>query len=199
MQRLDSMPATKSHKCTYEEYCLLPDDGKRYEVLDGRVVVSPAAGMEHQGIQAALSYHLYAAIVQRRRGHVFTDVDCHLLAHDIVRPDLVVVLPAHTHRMIETHIVGTPDLAIAILSPSTAARDRTTKKHRYEVAGTPELWIVDGRKRTVAQFVRDGKRFGPAIVHTTKIRHAILPKVEIPLHEVWRGATSSPRKLRKLD
>ena len=190
MQKLDPMPAAKSHKCTYEEYCLLPDDGKRYEVLDGKVVVSPAAGSDHQGIQAALTYHLYAAVELKRRGRVFTDIDCHLIAHDIVRPDLVVVLPAHTHRIIATHIVGTPDLAIEILSPSTAARDRTSKKHRYEVAGTPELWIVDGRKRTVAQFVHDGRRFGPAIVHTAKIRLAILPKVEIPLREVWSKGTS---------
>jgi len=192
MQKLDPMPAAKSHKYTYAEYCLLPDDGQRYEVLDGKVVVSPAAGSEHQGIQAALSHYLYAAIALRRRGRVFSDIDCHLLVHDIVRPDLVVVLPAHTHRIIATHIVGTPDLAIEILSPSTAARDRTSKKHRYEAAGTPELWIVDGSKRAVAQFVHDGKRFGPAIVHTAKIRLAILPKVEIPLREVWRAATSGP-------
>jgi hypothetical protein len=52
------------------------------------------------------------------------------------------------------------------------------------------LWLVDGRKRAVAQFVHDGKRFGPAIVHDTKIRLAILPKVEIPLHEVWSKGTS---------
>jgi len=190
MQKLDPMPAAKSHKVTYAEYCLLPDDGQRYEVLDGKVVVSPAAGSDHQGIQAALTYHLYAAVELKRRGRVFTDIDCHLIAHDIVRPDLVVVLPAHTHRIIATHIVGTPDLAIEILSPSTAARDRTTKRHRYEAAGTPELWIVDGRKRTVAQFVRDGERFGPAILHTAKIRLAILPKVEIPLREVWSKGTS---------
>ena len=192
MQKLDPMPATRSHKVTYAEYCLLPDDGQRYEVLDGKVVVSPSAGSAHQGVQAALARYLVAAITERRRGRVFTDLDCHLLAHDIVRPDLVVVLPAHTHRIIETHIVGTPDLAMEILSQSTAARDRTSKKHRYEAAGTPELWIVDGRKRTVAQFVRDGERFGPAIVHTAKIRLAILPKVEIPLREVWRAATSGP-------
>ena len=190
MQKLDPMPAAKSHKCTYEEYCLLPDDGKRYEVLDGKVVVSPAAGSDHQGIQAALTYHLYAAVELKRRGRVFTDIDCHLIAHDIVRPDLVVVLPAHTHRIIPTHVVGTPDLAIEILSPGTAGRDCTSKKRRYEVAGTPELWLVDGRKRAVAQFVHDGKRFGPAIVHDTKIRLAILPKVEIPLHEVWSKGTS---------
>jgi Uma2 family endonuclease len=192
MQRLDPMPATKSRKCTYEEYCLLPDDGKRYEVLDGKVVVSPAPGTDHQGIQVGLAHYLYAAIEVRRRGRAFMSLDCHLLAHDIVRPDLVVVLQAHTHRIIPTHIVGTPDLAIEILSPRTAVRDRTTKKHRYEAAGLPELWIVDGSKRVVERFVHDGKRFGPAIEHSTKIRLAILPKVEIPLREVWdKGASSS--------
>ncbi len=185
MQRLDPMPATKFTKCTYEEYRLLPDDGQRYEVLNGKVVVSPSAGSDHQGIQVALARYLYAAIDERRRGRVFTDLDCHLLANDIVRPDLLVVLPAHTHRIIETHIVGTPDLAIEILSPSNAAHDRTAKKRRYEAAGTPELWLVDPKHHTVTQFVHDGKRFGAARVHTNKIRLAILPKVQIPLHEVW--------------
>ena len=191
MQRLDSMPAAKSHKCTYAEYCLLPDDGKRYEVLDGRVVVSPAAGSDHQGIQFMLAHFLCVAIELRRRGRAFTDIDCHLLAHDIVRPDLVVVLQAHTHRIIQTHIVGTPDLAIEILSPRTAARDRTTKKQRYEAAGLPELWLVDGKQRVVEQFVHDGKRFGPAIVRSTKIRLAILPTVEIPLRNVWSRGSSN--------
>src|SRR5262245_23844038 len=100
MQKLDPMPAAKSHKVTYAEYCLLPDDGQRYEVLDGKVVVSPSAGSAHQGVQAALTRYLFAAIAERRRGRVFTDFDCHLLAHDIVRPDLVVVLPVHAHRII---------------------------------------------------------------------------------------------------
>ncbi len=177
-----TMPAAK---LTYADYLRLPDDGQRYEILDGQVVVSPSAGSSHQGIQAVLLYHFVARIQRRRRGRVFGDLDCHLAEHDIVRPDLLVVLPAHKGRITETHIVGTPDLVVEILSPGNAARDRSQKKHRYEVAGTPELWLVDGKKRTVTQFVHDGKRFGPAAVHTTSIRLAILPEVEIPLPEVW--------------
>ncbi len=187
MRTHPTMPAANmpAAKLTYADYRRLPDDGQRYEILDGQVVVSPSAGSSHQGIQAALSSHLFRRIQERRRGRVFSDLDCELAPHDIVRPDLLVVLPAHQGRITETHVVGTPDLVVEILSPGNAARDRSSKKRRYEAAGTPELWLVDGKKRTVTQFVHDGKHFGPAAVHTSTIRLAILPEVEIPLAEVW--------------
>ncbi|MEO6594728.1 MAG: Uma2 family endonuclease, partial [Planctomycetota bacterium] len=108
-----------------------------------------------------------------------------LANHDVVRPDLLVVLPQNDARITATHVFGTPDLAVEILSPSTAARDRTSKRRRYQAARTPELWLVDGKKRTVTQYVHDGAGFGAPTVHTTSIRLAILPAVEIPLHEIW--------------
>ncbi|MBL8737143.1 MAG: Uma2 family endonuclease, partial [Planctomycetes bacterium] len=135
---------TPTKKLAWEDYAALPDDGTRYEVLDGEVVVSPSAGSPHQGLQAALLYELFDRIQRPRRGKVFTDLDCELLRHDIVRPDLLVVLPAHYDRILPTRIAGTPDLAIEILSKATAARDRNEKRRRYEAAGTPELWLVDG-------------------------------------------------------
>lgn len=176
------MPATK---LTYEDYLRLPDDGQRYEILDGRLVVSPSAGSSHQGIQAHLNFFFVGLIRRRRRGRVFGDLDCRLGNHDVVRPDLLVVLPQNEARITETHVSGTPDLVVEILSPSTANRDRTTKRRRYEAAGTPELWLVDGKRRTVTQYVHDGTCFGAPTVHTSTIRLAILPDVEIPLHEIW--------------
>ena len=176
---------TPTKKLAWEDYAALPDDGTRYEVLDGEVVVSPSAGSPHQGLQAALLYELFDRIQRPRLGKVFTDLDCELLRHDIVRPDLLVVLPAHFHRIEPTHVVGTPDLAIEILSKATAARDRNEKRRRYEAAGTPELWLVDGDLRTVTQFVHDGRAFGPPRTATRSLRLAILPDLEVPFAELW--------------
>ena len=169
----------------YTAYCALPDDGCRYEVLDGEVVVSPSAGSPHQALQAALVYEFMARIGRKHRGQVFADLDCELLPHDIVRPDLLVVLPEHRDRILPTHVRGTPDLCVEILSPSTAQRDRTQKLGRYAAAGTPELWLVCGLTRTVTRFVHDGRGFGPPTVARTALALAILPDVVIPFADMW--------------
>lgn len=179
-------PATMpTKKLAYDDYVLLPDDGQRYEVLDGEVVVSPAAGTPHQRIQLILAAELLQRVQRASLGRVFPDVDCELGPHDIVRPDVIVVLPAHYERILPSRLVGTPDLAIEILSKGTAARDRNQKRLRYQTAGTPELWLVDGDARTVTQFVHDGSKFGAPRTATTSLRLAILPDVEVPLAELW--------------
>ncbi len=176
------MPALK---LTWNDYLRLPDDGRRYEILDGDVVVSPSAGSPHQGIQAALSCQLFLRIQRRGLGRVFGDLDCELLAHDIVRPDLLVVLPAHYDRIARTRVLGTPDLVIEILSPGNKTRDRQQKRCRYEHAGTPELWLVDGDRKTITQFVHNGQRFAAPLVAKRSLRLAILPSVVIALADIW--------------
>jgi Uma2 family endonuclease len=177
-----SMP---TKRIAYDDYARLPDDGQRYEVLDGEIVVSPAAGTPHQRIQLILAGELLQRVQRANLGRVFPDVDCELGKHDIVRPDLIVVLPAHYERILPSRLLGTPDLAIEILSKSTAARDRNQKRLRYQAVGTPELWLVDGDAHTVTQFVHDGSKFGPPRIATESLRLAILPDVEVPFAELW--------------
>lgn len=182
MRHRSHMPTAR---LTYRDYLRLPDDGLRYEILDGRVVVSPPAGTDHQAVLTALSYALFGAIQRRSRGRVFTDLDCEITAHDIVRPDVLVVLAANKRRITKTRVLGTPDLVVEILSPRTASRDRTRKRRRYEAAGTPELWLVDRARRVVVQYVHDGAAFGSATEHRDTIRLHSLPDVEIDLRECW--------------
>ncbi|MFY9344098.1 MAG: Uma2 family endonuclease [Planctomycetota bacterium] len=176
------MPATK---LTYREYARLPDDGLRYDILDGEVVVSSNPGSFHQGLQAELGCELVGRVYRTGRGRVFGSLDCELLPHDIVRPDLLVVLPSHYRRITNSRIRGTPDLVIEILTPGTAARDRHEKRRRYEAAGTPELWLVDGARRSVLQFVHDGARLQLVRTATRRLSPAILPDVVIPLTWTW--------------
>ena len=188
MARVRTNPPSQpmpTKKLAYDDYVLLPDDGQRYEVLDGEVVVSPSAGSPHQGIQIALGAELFVRVQRQRIGKVFTDLDCELGPHDIVRPDVIVVLPAHYERILPSRLFGTPDLAIEILSKGTASRDRNQKRLRYQAAGTKELWLVDGDKRTVTQYVHDGSKFGAPHTATESLRLAILPDVEVPFAELW--------------
>ena len=116
---------------------------------------------------------------------MFGDLDCELLPFDVVRPDLLVVLPQHYDRILPTRVVGTPDLVIEILSPGNKHFDRHRKRRRYERACTPELWLVDGDSRTVTQYVHDGTHFGEPRTATRSLRLAILPDVVVPFGELW--------------
>ncbi|WP_219996132.1 Uma2 family endonuclease [Nocardioides humi] len=118
----------------------MPDDGRRYELVEGEIVVSAAPAPRHQYISVSLvvllkthcprDLHLY---------HAPFDVE---LEKDfsVLEPDLVVVDPALLdHR----GLVGAPLLAIEILSPTTRRRDLRQKKAIYERTGVPSYWVVD--------------------------------------------------------
>lgn len=185
MQSFTVMPAPRLRKLTYCDYARLPDDGRRYELLDGEVVVSPSPGSPHQGIQAELLYEFMRRVGRKGLGRVFGDLDCEIASFDVVRPDLLVVLPHHCDRILPTRVIGTPDLVIEILAPGNRHLDRHRKRRRYERAGTPELWLVDGEHRTVSQYVHDGTHFGAPRIATRSLRLAILPDVVIPFRELW--------------
>jgi len=138
-------------KFAYDDYVLLPDDGQRYEVLDGEVVVSPAAGTPHQGLQAELMTELMLRIGRKRRGKVFTDVDCELGKHDIVRPDLIVVLPAHYEHP--------ADASVRHPGP----RDRDPVEEHRRARPQPEAPALPGRRHQGAVARRRRRTHGYAV------------------------------------
>ena len=92
---------------TYEDYCALPDDGKRYEVLDGVLVVSPAPVPRHQGVSICLSTLLHRYVRQHRLGRVYTaPIDVLLSRTTICQPDIVFVARANEHLITERAIEG---------------------------------------------------------------------------------------------
>ena len=145
-------------KLGYAEYVLYPDDGKRHEIIDGDHYMNPAPSTYHQTISKRLQYHLYVRIELAGLGLVFNaPVDVQLGDHDIVQPDLVVLLKHTQARVTPTKISGTPDLLVEIVSPSTADNDRHLKRRVYERSGATEYWIVDPAEPSVTQLVlREG-------------------------------------------
>ena len=143
----------------YPEYCCLPDDGRRHEIIDGDHYMTPAPSTTHQTVSKRLQYQLYTQMELAGRGLVFTaPVDVQLTDHDIVQPDLVVVLEDRAGMITHTKIVGAPDLVVETLSPATAAIDTTLKKKLYERTGVGEYWIADPENLRVEQFrLEDGR------------------------------------------
>jgi Uma2 family endonuclease len=172
-------------KLGYAEYVLFPDDGKRHEIIDGDHYMNPAPSTYHQTVSKRLQYQLYARIELAGLGLVFNaPVDVQLSDHDIVQPDLVVLVTGGKARVTPTKIRGAPDLLVEILSPSTAENDRILKRRVYERSGVREYWIVDPADLRVTQLVlRDGV-YG-AESHGDELRLAILPGVAISVSEIW--------------
>ncbi len=172
-------------KLTYQDYCRIPEDGQRHEILDGEHHVSPAPRTEHQLVLGRLHAQLFAATEGSSLGRVFmAPTDLQLSEVDIVQPDLMVILQKNRHIITPSKVKGIPDLVIEILSPSTSSHDRKAKKERYRIAGVPEYLMVDPEEHVVEQYLLEGDAYRLAELCERKLCPA-LPGVVIDVEALW--------------
>ncbi len=145
-------------KRTYADYCAIADD-KRYELLNGALMMVPAPNIKHQRVLGRLHIELARFTQQHGLGEVFVaPCDVVLSDTDVVQPDLLFISRAREHTITDENVRGAPDLVIEILSPSTADRDVGYKHHLYSRHGVLEYWIVDPMVETIAVHrQRDGR------------------------------------------
>src|SRR5262245_60560815 len=137
-------------RLTYEDYAALPDDGRRYELHEGELSVTPAPGTSHQDVVGNLFVILRGHVNTNRLGRVFgSPVDCILENITIVQPDVVFVDTTRRSLISERGVEGAPTLAVEIISPSTGAIDRRRKLQLYARYAVPYYWIVDPPARTI--------------------------------------------------
>ena len=173
-------------KLTYREYALLPDDGRTHELIDGRHYVSPSPSAYHQRISRRIQIQLYQQLEISGRGEVFNaPFDVQLSQFDVVQPDLAVFLSEHVGRISPSRALGPPDLAVEILSPSTAAKDRDLKLELYRQAGVPEYWIVDPEAHQVTVYHLHGGNLDERGVFTDRVAMANPADVVVDLTQVW--------------
>ena len=140
---------TGASRWTYAEYARLPNDGNRYEVIDGEVLVTPAPSTDHQYILFRLSVALGQYVERERFGVVLPDVDVLFASGQFLRPDLVVVPRSAREAVTSRGVDAPPALMVEILSPSSRSIDRVKKPRRYGEFGVPEYWVVDPEERCV--------------------------------------------------
>jgi len=138
---------------TAEMVRALPDDGNRYEVVDGELLVTPAPTRLHQRAVVALTVLLAEYARSTGVGEALSSpADIELDPHGMVQPD-VFVEGFLEGRPARAWNVGAPLLlAVEVLSPSTARADRTIKRRRFQRAGVPEYWILDLDARVVERW-----------------------------------------------
>jgi Uma2 family endonuclease len=145
--------ATDRTLLTYEDYAALPDDGRRYEVHDGQLSVTPSPGTRHQIVSANLGDLLRAHVKQRALGLVlYAPLDVVLADTTIVQPDLVFIDASRASVASARGIEGAPTLAVEIISPSTPRIDRVTKRQLYARYGVAFYWIVDPEARAIEAY-----------------------------------------------
>lgn len=144
------MPTLKKRDWTVDDLAGLPDDGQRYEVIDGELFVTPAPSFDHQAAAGAL-FRLLSDYVERERvGFAFVaPADITFSAKRSVQPDVFVVPAANGRRPRSFGEVRRLLLAIEILSPSTARADRVVKRMLFRSEGVAEFWIADLDARTI--------------------------------------------------
>jgi Uma2 family endonuclease len=138
---------------TAEMVRALPEDGKRYEVVHGELLVTPAPRLSHQELVGRLFVALRAYLIREPVGHALTSpADISWAPDTLVQPD-VFVAPLDQVRTLQWTGIRHLLLAVEVLSPSSARADRFTKRRWYQEAGVPLYWLVDGDAQAVEAWV----------------------------------------------
>ena len=136
-------------KLTYKDYLSTPDD-KRYELLDGELILAPAPRTTHQRTLLDLTLIIGQYVKEHNLGEVYTaPTDVYLTDTDIAQPDLLFISKDRTDIVTELSIQGAPDLVVEVLSPSTASRDRGYKRTLYARHGVREYWMAGVESATI--------------------------------------------------
>lgn len=128
----------------------MPDDGRRYELIGGAIVMTPAPGVDHQRVSRRLQRLLEDAWAEMEIFDAPIDLD--LPEEQRVQPDLVAVERGRTGRRLSLPVV----LVVEIVSPGSQTNDRVTKRATYAAAGIPAYWIVDHDGGTITCLVLEG-------------------------------------------
>jgi Uma2 family endonuclease len=164
-----------------------PDDGNRYEVIDGALHVTPLPFTAHQATAGELFAILHAHVKARGLGRVFSSgLKVVLDQLTGVGPDLVYIANDQLSGLKRDGYHGAPSLVVEVLS-SKPHLDTKVKREKYARAGIQYYWIVDPDRRTLSEFRLEGNDYallgrlgGDALFHPQ-----LFPGLAISLGELW--------------
>lgn len=178
-------------KLTYDDFVLLPDDGKRHELIDGEHYVTPSPARKHQTISWNLTTLIGSYLRAHPVGRAFAaPFDVVFSNFDVVEPDLLFISKERQNDILTAkHVRGAPDLVVEIGSPATRKRDETIKRRLYEKFGVSEYWVIDPEldsihvcRRTDAGYTRAAE-----LTHEQQdvLRTPLMPGLDLPLTVIF--------------
>jgi Uma2 family endonuclease len=182
---------------TYEDYIKASEEGmfltppKRYELIEGELLMAPSPVTAHQRILIKLLFEIFNFITQNSLGEVFTSpYDVVLDEYNVLQPDIIFVSKERAEIITEKNIKGAPDLVVEIISESTAYRDTIQKKRLYARFGIKEYWIVAPDDKLVEVYVLKDKEDAYSLVKIYLEDHVlestVLKGLKIDLKKIFQ-------------
>jgi Uma2 family endonuclease len=165
---------------TVADLDIMPDDGNRYEIIEGELFVSRSPSLTHQSVSGNLFRSVDTYLIQNPIGRLWTTPGVILSELSGVIPDLVFVRNERLNEIASgDRITGAPDLVIEIVSPGAEneRRDRLAKRQLYGKYGVKEYWIVDFEKRTIEVYLLQGQtlELQSILTEPDEITSSVLP------------------------
>lgn len=142
----------------YEDWLNLPDDGQRYEIIEGVLYVANTPTIDHQYAVMEISGEMRQFVKANKLGYVLTAPFALHLSETTrpVQPDVLFIKTENWPGPGAKHFSGAPDLVVEVLSPSTARTDHVIKFNAYEKAKVAEYWIVNTKSKSVQVYTLSG-------------------------------------------
>jgi len=183
--------STKStpDRYTYKDYLLIDDD-KRYEILRGGLIMVPAPFTIHQRLLRNIEDILWNFVKEKKLGEVLVAPTDVVLSEDIVvQPDILFISKEGLDIIKEAAIMGSPDLIVEIISPSSASYDTVEKRDIYEEYGVKEYWLVFPQEKAIEVLTLEDGVYRELCKgrKTGVVRSKIIVGLEVDLKEVFES------------
>lgn len=180
-------PAKKEKKYTYSDYVKAPDD-KRFQLIEGELIMVPAPNVVHQRILRKLGFALDEFTRKQNNGEIFV-APCDVVfdQYNVLQPDISLILNETEDIITDKNIQGAPDLVVEIISPSSAYQDLVQKKKLYAKFGVKEYWLVDPEGKSVEVYVLKGNKFvlKQSLEKEDVLSSSLLPNLKIELASIF--------------
>ena len=186
--------ATSVQGTTFDDFCLLIEDGQKADLINGVIHMSSPDTTEANQLATWLSGLLDFFVEARELGQLFASRVAFRLAEDQApEPDIAFVCNARLHLVRRGFVAVPPDLAVEIVSPDSMERDYVHKREQYRQAGVPEYWIVDPLRQRFTLL----KRTASGMYRGSRPHRGVLHSQAVPgfwLRPAWLWRQPRPKK-----
>jgi Uma2 family endonuclease len=175
---------------TYEDLLDLPDDGLRYEILGGELIVTPASTAGHQRVLGRLSRRFNEHVCRTEAGEaILGPFDVRLSRFDTVKPDIIFIGASQPPVSGDQNFIDfAPALVVEVISPTSRRIELVRKMALYANAGIQEYWVADPEWRTFAINVLAVDEYIPVELATDGwLESRVLPGLRVDPAEVFAG------------
>ncbi len=146
---------------TYKDYAAItPANNGNYELINGNIVFMASPTPKHQRVVRRLSNHLENYVLQNDLGEVFfAPLDTTFDEINTFQPDILFIKKERAHIIGAKKIEGAPDFVVEILSDGNTPKEMAFKKYIYETFMVREYWVVNLKKKTIAQYLNEEGEF----------------------------------------